>query len=282
MLRFLQGAKLQPAPARRFLQTYTDKWNCLQIKVDPNDDISALNLGEELDQAKSNGAKAAWLHVDGHPQVIPTAFEHGFKFHVAHDDRFVMYNWLLPDQESTLPPPLTHQLGVSGFVQNSKGQVLIIKDKGTLKFYGNYWKLPGGRVDLYEPISTAAEREIREECGLDVEFKALLGFRETLKHPNVHLNRADMFFISRLELKDPEKDEINFCERELADAAWVDLADIGSEKYPVSPIFWAIMSVVDDAKDGNWDLVDITRKSYELGVGKTEKLKKSTFSFYRR
>ena len=128
---------------------------------------------------------------------------------------------------------------------------------------------------------TAAEREIYEECGINAEFKSLLGFRETLKHPNVHLERADLFFITRLELKDSEQDTINFCKQELVDAAWVDLKDIGNEKYPVSPIFWAIMSVVDDGID-NWDNVDITRKTFELGVGKTEKLKKSTFSFYRR
>lgn len=60
-----------------------------------------------------------------------------------------LYNWLKEDQESTLPPPLTHQVGVSAFILNSKKQVLIVKDKGTVKFYGDYWKLPGGRVDLY-------------------------------------------------------------------------------------------------------------------------------------
>ena len=82
-------------------------------------------------------------------------------------------------------------------------------------------------------------------------------------------------------MKNPEEDTINFCKQELVDAAWVDLKDIGSEKYPVSPVFWAIMSVVDDGME-DWDKVDITRKSFEMGIGKTEQEKKRTFSFYRR
>lgn len=280
---FRGGARFPRTNTHRSLKTYTDKWNCLQIKINENDNIENLDLDDLIDQAKSDcpDLKAAWLHADGQPALIPTAFQAGFKFHVAHDDRFVMYNWLKEGQDSTLPPPLTHQVGVCGFILNAKKQVLIIKDKGTQLFYGDYWKLPGGRVDLYEPISKAAEREILEECGVTCEFKSVLGFRETLKHPNVHLERADIFFITRLELKNPEEDTINFCKQELVDAAWVDLKDIGSEKYPVSPVFWAIMSVVDDGME-DWDKVDITRKSFEMGIGKTEQEKKRTFSFYRR
>ena len=51
---------------------HTDKWNCLQIKVSSNDDASGLNLTELMQQAKTDGNKAAWLHVDAHPELIPT------------------------------------------------------------------------------------------------------------------------------------------------------------------------------------------------------------------
>jgi hypothetical protein len=145
------GARFPRTNTHRCLKTYTDKWNCLQIKINENDNIENLDLANLIDQAKNDcpDLKAAWLHADGKPGLIPTAFQAGFKFHVAHDDRFVMYNWLKEGQDSTLPPPLTHQVGVCGFILNAKKQVLIIKDKGTQLFYGDYWKLPGGRVDLY-------------------------------------------------------------------------------------------------------------------------------------
>lgn len=226
--------------------------------------------------------KAAWLHLKNSPEVIPAAASLGFKFQGAIGDSVLMYNWLLTGQDSTLPPPTTHQMGVSSVCLNKKGQILMVKDKGTLKFYGDYWKLPGGRVDMNEDLATASVREMWEETGIKTKFKSILGFRETLAHPNVALGASDMFYITRVELEDENQDQINFCTRELYDCQWVDRDLVGTEEFNVSAVGNAIFSVVDDGVKHGWDTVDISLKKFVLPEADAKKFKRNSFSFYRR
>lgn len=49
-------------------------------------------------------------------------------------------------------------------ILNSQGQVLLGKRKNSYK--AGYYGLPGGRIDVNEPIATAIQREVKEETGL--------------------------------------------------------------------------------------------------------------------
>ena len=66
------------------------------------------------------------------------------------------------------PAPL---VGVGGVVVH-EGRVLLIR-RGKEPLYGR-WVVPGGTVELGEPLETALVREMLEETGLEVEPVQLL------------------------------------------------------------------------------------------------------------
>ncbi len=66
------------------------------------------------------------------------------------------------------PAPL---VGVGGVVVH-EGRVLLIR-RGKEPLYGR-WVVPGGTVELGEPLETALVREMLEETGLEVEPVELL------------------------------------------------------------------------------------------------------------
>ena len=62
--------------------------------------------------------------------------------------------------------PTAPVVGVGGVVVH-QGRVLLIR-RGKQPLYGR-WVVPGGTVELGEPLVEALVREMREETGLDVE-----------------------------------------------------------------------------------------------------------------
>lgn len=67
--------------------------------------------------------------------------------------------------------PSAPVVGVAGVVIHA-GRVLLIR-RGKEPLYGR-WVVPGGTVELGEPLEQALAREMREETGLEVEPVELL------------------------------------------------------------------------------------------------------------
>jgi nucleoside triphosphatase len=87
--------------------------------------------------------------------------------------------------EQIFPEPTT---GV--FIFNAEGKLLLLKSH---KWPGKY-VIPGGHVELGERIEAAAQREAREETGLEVSDLQFICFQEFVYDPAFWKPRHYIFF----------------------------------------------------------------------------------------
>jgi ADP-ribose pyrophosphatase YjhB (NUDIX family) len=68
--------------------------------------------------------------------------------------------------------PDTPLVGVGGIIIDEDRVVLVRRGRAPLQ---GKWSIPGGLLEVGETLRAAAEREVREETGLEVEIGELLG-----------------------------------------------------------------------------------------------------------
>jgi 8-oxo-dGTP pyrophosphatase MutT (NUDIX family) len=85
-------------------------------------------------------------------------------------------------------------------IRNKKGEILLIKNKKWKD-----WVIPGGHVEPGETIAQTAEREVKEETGLDARFVSILDFEEIINSPAFHRPAHFISFHTILEVEDAAK-----------------------------------------------------------------------------
>jgi 8-oxo-dGTP diphosphatase len=75
--------------------------------------------------------------------------------------------------------PLAPLVGVAAAVFNEQGEVLLV-ERGRPPSQGQ-WGLPGGLLDLGETLAEGAHREVREECGIEIEIVGLADVFEPIQ-----------------------------------------------------------------------------------------------------
>jgi 8-oxo-dGTP diphosphatase len=109
------------------------------------------------------------------------------------------------------------ELAVGG-VAVSDDQLLLVR-RGHGPAAGE-WSVPGGRVEVGEPVEAAVVREVLEETGLDVVVDELLGWVERFDERQ-HFVILDF----RVTVLDP--DAPVRAGHDATEAAWVPIPDLG-------------------------------------------------------
>jgi ADP-ribose pyrophosphatase YjhB (NUDIX family) len=114
-------------------------------------------------------------------------------------------------------------IGTCALLFNQHGQVLLGKRKNSYK--AGYYGLPGGRVEVNEPLSEAIVREVKEETGLEISNLKYLGV--------IRENQGDYDFIHFVYMAQNVTNDPVLCEPEkCAGWEWFDLDAVGESILP--------------------------------------------------
>ncbi|KAI3417044.1 Nudix hydrolase domain-containing protein [Psidium guajava] len=136
-----------------------------------------------------------------------------------------MMTYWIPESPSTLPPNASHRVRIGAIILNDKREVLVVQEKiGILRGMG-LWKIPTGMVDENEDIEAAATREVKEETGIDTEFKDILLFRQSHK---AFFDKSELFFLCILR---PLSFDIQKQDLEIEAAQWLSLEEFAAQPF---------------------------------------------------
>ena len=114
---------------------------------------------------------------------------------------------------------LDPKIAVGTIIRGLTGLIVLVR-RAIEPGYGK-WVFPGGYVDRGEPLTRAAVREAREECGLDVRLDGLVNIYSYAGRAPVIVVYAATATAGALEVDD---ESLEIAEFEADNLPWSDLA----------------------------------------------------------
>ena len=114
---------------------------------------------------------------------------------------------------------------VVSVIVNDDNEILLTK-RSVPPFQGE-WVMPGGKIDLGEPIVNALIREVREEVGLEVDVQDLVDVFEHVTPGEDNYHFVILYYRCR-----PLSCDIRHNRDEVAEARWVPHNELGDYKMP--------------------------------------------------
>lgn len=196
-------------------KTSLDPYNGITILSEdlPKDILEFEQNLKDLIQNVKDNKNLIWIYIDiKKSDFIPIATKKGFIFHSCDEEYVLLVKRL--KENSVIPTASNHTLGVGAVVINDKNELLVIKERVSNLGY----KLPGGHIDNAEMISTALEREVLEETGIEVEFESIISLGHFYPH---QFHKSNLYVLCTAT---PKTSKINIQDNhEIIDAKWIDV-----------------------------------------------------------
>jgi 8-oxo-dGTP diphosphatase len=114
---------------------------------------------------------------------------------------------------------------VVAVIINDQERVLLTR-RSTSPFK-DMWVMPGGKIDLGEPIAVALKREVDEEVGLEIEVSDLIGVFEHVTPGEENCHYIILFYRCS-----PLHTEIVYNAGEVSEVAWAASQELAQYRMP--------------------------------------------------
>lgn len=114
---------------------------------------------------------------------------------------------------------------VVAVIVDDDGRVLLTRR--SIPPFQDLWVMPGGKIELGEPIMEALKREVHEEVGLEIEIEGLIDVFEHLTPGEENCHFVILYYRCR-----PLYCDIVSNDHEVAEADWVPCCELGAYAMP--------------------------------------------------
>lgn len=111
-------------------------------------------------------------------------------------------------------------------IRRKDGRILVLKRRENETVYPGYYTFPGGKIEGNDTISQTLIREVKEECGLELETGFILIKEKSIGRPDGQTSKSLSFLCST---KNP--DAITLDKNDFSDYAWVNLEELRELKH---------------------------------------------------
>lgn len=141
----------------------------------------------------------------------------------------------------------TPKVDVRAVVFNPQGEILLVKER-----VDGCWSLPGGWADIGLTPKEVAEKETREEAGVEVKAGRLLAVQDK----KCHDHPEDLYYIYKIFIECTAEDFTPATGMETTDVGYFGLENLPELSTPRNTL-GQILSMFDICLNGgNWPLLD--------------------------